>query len=176
MKTARHDPQLGVAADWADRRGASVAVLALGVILAVGCTDSSQLPRSEQTVDGMTIDLGVIPAELVQGHATQPGEPDALHDGTPKDQGSHHIVVAVFDAKTGTRIVNARIRAGIGDRSHNPKPDTWLEPMEINGMMTYGNFFLMPGTGVWRIHLEIYRPGIARPSVAEFAYEHAPQT
>ena len=46
--------------------------------------------------------------------------------------------------------------------------------MEINGAMTYGNFFLMLGAGVWRIHLQILRPGAARPVEADFAYEHAP--
>lgn len=148
-------------------------IVAFGILVS-GCSDYADLPRNTQTVDGMTIDLGVLPAELVQGHATVPGDPNALHGGTPSYSGSHHIVVAVFDAKTGARITDARIRAGVGDRSYNHEPDKSLEPMEINGMMTYGNFFLMQGAGVWRIHLQILRPGASRPVEADFAYEHAP--
>ncbi len=68
----------------------------------------------------------------------------------------------------------ARIRAGAGDRSYNHEPDRWLEPMLIDGTTTYGNFFPMAGGGQWRIHLEIYRPGRARPTAADFAYEHVP--
>jgi hypothetical protein len=83
-------------------------------------------------------------------------------------------VVALFDAQTGARITDARIRAGVGDRSHNHEPDSSLEPMQIDGMMSYGNFFLLQGAGTWRIHLEILRAGALRPIEADFAYEHLP--
>jgi hypothetical protein len=148
-------------------------VVVVGSLVA-GCSNYGDLPRSTQTVDGMTIDLGVVPAELVRGHATTPGDPNALHRGTPPNSSSHHIVIALFDAKTGARISDARIRAGVGDRSYNHAPDIVLEPMEINGSMSYGNFFLIQGAGVWRIHLEILRPGASRPVEADFAYEHVP--
>jgi hypothetical protein len=149
--------------------------LLIGALVAVGCGPrNASLPRDTQTVDGMTIYIGVIPAELVQGHSIEPSDPDALHGGTPKGRSSHHLVVALFDAKTGTRITDARIKVGIGDHSYNHEPDKWLAPMQIDGTITYGNFFLMQGEGVWRIHLEIQRPGMAGSSEAVFAYEHAP--
>lgn len=149
----------------------SVAIV-VSAIGASGCDQGSQLPRNSQTVDGMTIDLGVMPAELVQGHSTKLGDPKSLHGGTPAYSSSHHIVVALFDASTGERITDARIQAGVGDRSYNHEPGRWLEPMQIAGTTTYGNFFLMQGLGEWRIHLEIHRPGRARPTEADFAYEH----
>lgn len=121
---------------------------------------------------GLTIDLGVLPAELVQGHSTTEGDPEAMHSGTPAWVGSHHVVVALFDAKTGVRITDARVRAGVGSRSYDHEPDKWLEPMQIAGTTTYGNFFLMPGREVYRIHLQIYRTGSAQPIRADFAYEH----
>ena len=61
-------------------------------------------------MDGMTIYLGVLPAELVRGHPTQLGDPKAMHGGTLSYQASHHIVVALFDARTAARITDARIR------------------------------------------------------------------
>lgn len=146
-------------------------LVVIGLLLVAGCSDNSKLPRNSQTVDGMTIELGVLPAELIQGHVTAPGEPNALHGGTPPNSRSHHIVVALFDAKTGARITDARIRAGVGNRSYNHDPDTLLEPMEVNGTISYGNFFLLQGEGVWRIHLEIARAGAPRPVEADFAYE-----
>jgi hypothetical protein len=101
-------------------------------------------------------------------------DPNALHLGTPKNSSSHHVVVALFDSKTGVRIADARVKAGVGDRSYDHAPVTLLEPMQINGMSSYGGFFLMQGSGPWRIHLDIQRPGSAHSSEAEFAYEHAP--
>jgi hypothetical protein len=147
-------------------------LVAVGVVL-VGCShEAADLPRNSQTVGGMTIEVGVLPAELIQGHLTAPGEPKALHGGTPPYSKSHHLVVALFDAKTGARITDARIRAGVGNRSYNHEPDKTLEPMEMNGAMSYGNFFLLQGEGVWHIHLEILRAGATRAVQADFAYEH----
>jgi len=152
-------------------RSALRVALGLGLFLLAACGGNG-LPRNTQTVDGVTIYLGVIPAELVQGHSTTPGDPQALHGGTPPNRGSHHIVVALFDAKTGARITDAQIGAGVGDRSNTHAPDTVLGPMEINGAMSYGNFFLMQSAGEWRIHLEIRRPGVAHPVDADFSYTH----
>ncbi len=155
---------------------AATHAIAIGVLafaaLGVGCGRDNALPRSEQTVDGMTVDLGVVPAELIRGHSVTPGDPGALHGGTPKDIGSHHIIVALFDAASGARITDARIRAGVDTRGNDRQPDIWLEPMQINGTLTYGQFFLIQAPGLWRIHLEIYRPGVPKPSRADFAYEH----
>lgn len=120
----------------------------------------------------MTIYLDVMPAELAKGHPLDPRDPGALHGGAPRHSGSHHVVVAFFDAKTGARIGDARIHAGVGDRSPNQEPDTWLEPMQINGTLTYGKFFRMQGRGEWRSHLEIFRTGVVRPLEADFGYEH----
>jgi hypothetical protein len=162
------------------RTDVATCALSIGVLAfaarGTGCSSDSELPRSEQTVDGMTVDLAVIPAELVRGHSREPGDPNALHGGTPKNLGSHHIVVALFDAKSGTRITDAKIRARVGNRSFNHEPDTWLEPMQINGTVTYGNFFQMQTPGLWRIHLQIYRSGVSKPSEANFAYEHPDDT
>lgn len=142
------------------------------VVMVSGCNNNADLPRNKQTVDGMTIELGVMPVERVKKeHATAPGDPNAMHGGTPANRGSNHIVVALFDAKTGTRITNAQIQAGVGDRWYNHDPDKSLEPMEISGAMSYGNYFSMQDAGVWRIHLVISRPGIKRPVEADFGYE-----
>ncbi len=128
------------------------------------------LPRNEQTVDGMTIERGVMPAKRVKGHATAPGYPNAMHGGTPPNSDSNHILVALFDAKTGARNTDAQIRADVGNRWYSHDPDWLLEPMEISGTKSYGNFFSMQDAGIWRIHL-LTRPGIARPVEADFGFE-----
>ena len=139
--------------------------------LLTSCGGRADLPRDTQVVDGLTIDIGVVPAALVQGHATDPANPAAMHGGTPSGGASHHLVVALFDTKTGARIADARVRAAVGHRSYDHEPDKPLEPMQIAGTTTYGGFFQMPDGDRWTIHLSIERPG-ARPVQAQFAYEH----
>lgn len=136
----------------------------------LGCDRDADLPRSEQTVDGVTIYLGVVPAALVQGHSTTIGDPQALHGGTIPDPGSHHIMVALFDARSGARITDAQVTGSIGGSA----PAKALEPMEVNGLMTYGNFFALEGSDPKRIHVEILTPRSPTPIAADFAYEHEP--
>ena len=143
-----------------------LAAVAMAVIL--GCGRDANLPRSEQTVEGVKIYLGIVPAALVQGHSTTPGDPQALHGGAPAGSGSHHVMVALFDAATGARITDARVSASI-DGGSPAKP---LEPMEVNGLMTYGNFFALTSPDVRHIHVEILPAGKLTPIEAEFAYEH----
>lgn len=149
----------------------SAAVLVCVMALA-GC-GNRQLPRDTQVVDGMAIYIGVVPAELVKGHPIEPGDSKAMHGGVTRNAGSHHLIVALFDAKSGARISDARIRVSVSDRSNDHQPDTWLEPMRINDTITYGNFFSLSGQREWRIHLEIQRTGIAHTAQADFQYQHA---
>ena len=132
----------------------AIAATTLAVLAACGGVDD--LPRSVQTA----------------GHSTTPGDPQALHGGAPLRIPSHHVMVALFDAGTGTRFTNARVRARVGEGS----PAKALEPMEVNGMMSYGNFFEFGGGGLQRIRLEILLAGRPSPTEAEFAYEHQPGT
>ena len=150
------------------RRACLLAALALTGV--VGCGRDGDVPRSEQTVDGVTIYLGIVPAALVQGHSTTPGDPKALHGGAEPDAKSHHIMVALFDAGSGARIADASVLASAGGAA-GAKP---LEPMEVNGLMTYGNFFALGDRGVWHIRVEIALPGRAESIAAQFAYEHQP--
>lgn len=152
---------------------AAFAALPAAMLALAGCgSEPVGLPRDTQTIAGMTIYIGVIPAELVRDHPTAIGDPKALHGGAPKYGGSHHLVVALFDDRTGARITDARIHAGVAEFAREPGVNTPLEPMEISGAMSYGNFFPMPGSGDWRIRLEIRRTNDTSPARADFAYGH----
>ena len=142
------------------------------VVMISGCNNNADLPRNKQTIDGMTIELGVMPVERVKTeHATAPGDPNAMHGGTPANSSSNHIVLALFDAKTGVRITDAKIQANVGDHWYSHDPYAALEPMEMSGALSYGNYFLMQGAGIWRIHLVIRRPGMTRAVETDFGYE-----
>ncbi len=142
------------------------------VVMASGCNDNADLPRNSQTIEGMTIELGVVPLKRVkEEHATLPGDPEAMHGGTTANSSSAHIVVALFDAKTGVRIADAEIQASVGNPGHSRDSYTSLEPMEMGGVISYGNYFMIQGTDALRIHLVIHRPGVTRAIEAEFSYE-----
>ncbi|MBI5042024.1 MAG: hypothetical protein HZB57_12745 [Gammaproteobacteria bacterium] len=116
-------------------------------------------------VDDVVVYIGMVPAELVRGHP--PAHPEGtMHGGV--QVGENHLTVAVFDDKTGRRIVDAQVTARItGDRS--PDLEKHLESMTIGGSVTYGGYFYMPGSGPYRIELHIRlpdRPGELRVTFA----------
>lgn len=52
--------------------------------------------------------FGIIPAEIVRGHASD-HEERKMHGGVPLGKGVHHLVIAVFDSKTQARITDATL-------------------------------------------------------------------
>jgi hypothetical protein len=138
----------------------------LPFLLILGFPDSATADDSprHQMIDHMDIYLGVMPSELVLGHP-------AMHHATPPRKHRYHVLVALFDSKTGNRITNAEIKAritGLGGFSSKEKK---LESMHVADAPSYGSYFFMPDPGMYRIQLEIRRPDSKRTSTAEFMFE-----
>jgi hypothetical protein len=123
-------------------------------------------PAYEQVVDGVAIYFGIVPAELVRGHPRQ--HPEGEMHGGPH-AGQNHVMVALFDDKSGRRITVAEVHASVtgpkGLRSGQA-----LEPMVIANAVTFGNYFAMPGPGPYRIALRIRLPGTTRDIEAVFSW------
>jgi len=121
-------------------------------------------------VGGLAVYVGVVPAEIVKGHPSGHAE-QTMHGGAPKGVHEYHIVAAVFDATSGSRISDATVSAqisGIGLSGTKKK----LDPMEIANTVSYGGFFDLPGRDLYTIGLTIERPGQPRPVSLEFKYDH----
>ena len=58
-----------------------------------------------QTVDGMSIYFGALPAQIIQDHEDMHGGNDNIGEYT------YHILIAIFDSKTGKRILYAKVKA-----------------------------------------------------------------
>ena len=142
-------------------------VLAVAVIALAGC--SRDLPVHEQTVSGVRIEIGVVSAP--QAATASMGSSSAMSQEALHKPASSHLTVALFDAKTGERITNARIEAGVGANILDAEPTQWLEPMPIAGMMTYGGLVPISHGGKWHIHLKVYLAGSAHPIEAVFGYQ-----
>ena len=109
-----------------------------------------------KTAGNLAVYLGVMPAELVQGHS--PEHPEGkMHGGLPSGKRQNHVVVAVFDTKDGSRITNAEVSARVGQIGLAQIAKK-LDPMTIANTTSFGNYFLMSGAGLYRIEIEIHRP------------------
>ena len=139
-----------------------LACVVLGVAAVVPAADTAY----HRVVDGVAIYFGLLPAELVRGHPQEHPE-GQMHGGVPV--GENHIMVALFEDKTGKRITRAEVTATITGPG-NFKAEKKLEPMIIAGAASYGNYFAMPGPGPYRIAVRIRTPGIGHDIEVTFAW------
>jgi hypothetical protein len=139
------------------------------VLLALAATKGAFAAESMQNVRGLSIYLGVMPAEIVQGHAREHDE-SKMHRGVPSDRRrQRHVVVAVFDQASGVRIEDAVVTAKVAELGLAPV-EKRLEPMPIAGAMSYGNFFAMSAPGTYRIDVRVSQPATSTTAEARFTY------
>jgi hypothetical protein len=130
---------------------------------------SSSFVQAEDTqhkaVDGLDIYYGILPAEMVLGHEKE-------HGAGKTGKGAHHLVIALFNTKTGHRIIDAEAEATVtplGLAGETKK----LELMTVNQMVTYGNYFRMSDPLPYRISVKIRLPGAHEWLETIFEYRHS---
>lgn len=124
-----------------------------------------------KTVDGLSIYVGVLPAEMLLGHPKGHHERE-MHGGVPVGINRYHVVIALFDAASGKRITDAQVKVGgasLGMATTRKK----AEPMLINNVVTYGAYITLPGSGSYKLQFEIRRPGARNAVEVEFDYPFA---
>ncbi len=144
----------------------AAAVIVIGIV-AVLVALARPLTENGRSAGGLTAYLDVMPAAIVKGQQT-------MHGGTSKGPHEYHIVAAIFDTASVTRVSDATVTAkvsGLGLSGHEAK----LEPMNIADTTTYGAFFYLPGVDVYTIRLTIKRPGSQQPVILDFNYDHRRQ-
>lgn len=119
-----------------------------GLVLLAACMGASAQGRIER--DGVVLYLGLVPEAIVsQQHAI--GE---LHGGRPPGGGKiNHLVLALFDARSGSRIDNAVVRAQLSESGVVDGPPKYVPPMPVNGVGSYGQLFGMVGDGPYRFRI-----------------------
>jgi len=137
----------------------------------VPAVSAAATASEHKVVDGVSIYLGIVPAEIVRGHRLEHPESE-MHDGPPAGEHVYHIIVALFDQQTDKRISDALVSTSISEINH-PGHQRKLEPMLIAGTIAYGNYFDLPGSGPYRIVVQIRRPGQPRVIETEFVFKHA---
>ena len=119
-----------------------------------------------KTAGGLMVSIGFVPAEIVKGQ--HPAGPQ-VHGRVPKGAHEYHLVAAVFDAATNTRIMDATVTAQVSGLGLSG-PQKTLEPMRIADTITYGAFFTLT-PDLYTIRVTVERPG-AQPVTVEFKYDH----
>ncbi len=127
-------------------------------------------PAQYRIADGFSVYLGVLPAQMVAGHP--PGHPEAaMHDGAPAGEHSYHLMITVFGADSGARVGDLEATARVSALGL-VGPRQTLQPMEIAGAITFGNYFDLSGGGPYRIDVEFKRTGAVEPVRVRFEYQH----
>jgi hypothetical protein len=131
------------------RRRASASFFAvLLAALASACGEASRAPTFEQSAEGFTAYLGVVPSAVVAAHA--PAHPERkMHSG---DRGNAHVLVSIFDG-AGARVEDAAVDAVLRAERHGGGRRIRLRPMRIEGAVTYGAFVNLAAND--RYHLDI---------------------
>lgn len=126
-----------------------------------------------KTIAGISVYIGLIPAEIVKGHPS--GHPEAkMHGGRPSGSHAYHLVVALFDEESGDRIENAEVTATVSGVGHVGLATTSLESMLIENTVTFGAFVDLRALERFDIGLTIKVPGRPEPVRVDFASEHLP--
>ena len=145
------------------RRTAIAAIMAGGTTI-VPTALAQTAEGYTRTAGGLTIYLGVMPAEIIKGLP-------AMHGGVPAGPHEYHVIVSIFEAGSGARVSDATVTAKVSGVSLSG-PERTLEPMSIADTITYGGFFSLPGRDFYTIELAIRRSLTQQPVVVAFKYDH----
>ena len=152
---------------WSLQRILGLALLLLSVATEPATADTAS---DHKIVSNVAIYLGLIPAEMIRGHPPRATE-STMHGGSPAGQGQYHVTIALFDATTGKRITGADVRARVAEIGLSGE-EKKLEPMDIAGTETYGNYFPMVGSGPFRINVTVRITGQRGEIKAAFEHRH----
>lgn len=140
----------------------AAALMAATLLASAGLAGAGDMSQHARVGD-VDVYYGLVPADLIQKTAIS-------HGGKMPASGDEHLVVALYDGATGQRITNAEVRAAIGPLGLATQ---WkkLEPMAIADSVTYGEYFSLVGSGIYRLLVSIRRPGMDRALETEFEFK-----
>ena len=119
---------------------------------------------------GIAVYYAVIPAEMIRGHSKQHTEA-TMHGGVPGRPHVHHVMVALFDASSLERIIDADVTATVSEIGL-AGTQRKLEPFTVADALTYGNYFDMRPRTDYRIRVDVRRPASKSAARVEFVFKH----
>jgi cytochrome c5 len=168
-------PARGGVADLTDSelRGAIVYMFNPGIGAAKAAAPALPAPTGPnyRMVAGIEVFIGVVSAASMRDQYPKGSKESLMHGGIPTGRGYYHVNVSLFDAKTRAVITDAKVEASAREpvSGGDTKP---LELVTLNNVVSYGNYFRMPGTNPYTITVKITRPGLPRPVEVKFEHKH----
>lgn len=163
-----------IAAPHLSRRAALALAGAAGAAVGLPRTAAAQgtVDASSMVLDGVLAYLGVLPAAIIRGHPRSHPE-GAMHGGVPDGRHQYHLVLALFEAASGTRIETAEVSVEIMGLGHIGGTRLDLEPMMIADTVTWGTFAELPGRDSYQLSFDVLLPDRAKPILFPFTYAHS---
>ncbi|WP_155623620.1 MULTISPECIES: hypothetical protein [Burkholderia cepacia complex] len=155
------------------RKLAMLIVLAQMLFAATTCVAATDQSVRSVTKHGLTVHFGIVPADKASRPQQEAGVPGDAKNG--QGLASYHLVVALLDARTGSRIDDAMIVATMTSPASKARPKVQIKRLPaftVNGMVTYGNYFDMPWAGRYYIDLSVRRRDSADTVHVRLNYEH----
>ena len=123
-----------------------------------------------RVVDGTEFYLTIRPAEAIRAQYPPGSKERAMHGGVPEGTDYYHVEVRLFNGHSRTAIKNAQVELTVAEQVPSGEKKK-LEPVEVNEMSSYGNYFRMPGKDPYTITVSARNPSSPRPIEATFHYK-----
>ena len=112
--------------------------------------------------------LGVTSAQALRAQHPHPDAESRMHGGIPSGADQYHVNISLRDAQTGAVIRDAQVEATVSDPVMGAQTRK-LEPVTLEGALSYGNYFRIAGREPHTITVRVRRPG--SPHVVEARFD-----
>ena len=119
--------------------------------------------QKHKSIAGMEIYVGLLPADSLR---TRPEAEKKMYGGIPSGTGYYLVNVTLRDSATKAEIKGAEVEARVANLMNGETRK--LEAATINNIVSYGNYFQMPGKDPYTVTLKIRKPGAPQPVEAKF--------
>lgn len=153
------------------RRALLAALSVLAFAATAGLVMADDTPDKGHKTNGLVIYFTAIPAAFVLAHPAEHTGRE-MHGDTADGRYTHHLIVALFDSKTGARITDARVLAVIRGGVNPLEARVELGPMAIAGAQVYGGFADLAPRDRYRIEIEVVRPDGGAVARTVFWHQH----
>lgn len=143
-----------------------ILALAMAASLLGSCGPAPAQGQS-QVVDGLRLDYGLVAGQQVASHPQAHPE-SRMHAGARGAEHSYHVVLAVFEARSGRRITDAEVGVSLGRPPVHGSVTLPMELMDVPGQETYGRFVTLPEPGRYRLEFHVRTRGRQQPVRARF--------
>lgn len=147
-----------------------LAALCIALLVPIPGTAMSNQAGRHQIIDGVSIYFGILPIQMAKNEADELNLPSKVYNQNQR----YYVLFAMFDAKTGKRIVNADVKARVAALGGLDFSEKTLKPVHIEKLVSYGNYFHLADPDMYHIRLSISLPGKHQAIVGTFDYRRPP--